>query len=225
MTIGYHTVTQNKRFNGYKYASKAVKHWAELLGFGHYSLIVGQLPPDEDSEDWANCMWSLEEEWAVIRFGNLSGFDEAQIDHLVLHELSHILIGFANAGAANEEAICNRIASSISGKGISARGLKVYGILSSNPAETMPTISSVPVIASAERPFTDDELRTVKAALPAVILRMQRPERELLCRIFFDGENLSSIGRDLGINRSTVMRRRDTALKHMKEHYEVVNGN
>lgn len=213
-----------KPTNPYKYAAKAVKKWADLLGFSHYTLVVGQLPPDESNEDWANCIWSIEEEWAVIRFGDISNFDKLQLDHLVIHELTHILIALAVAAPAFEEVVCNRIATAITGPTVGARGLQVHGILSANPSETLDTACTTPSIASAEKRFSVDETALIKDSMPLVILRLPRAPRELLCRIFFDGESLSDIGKDLGINRSTVMRRRDNALRLMRSHYEVTDG-
>lgn len=204
----------------FKYATKAVKKYAELFGFGHYTIVIGQLPADEARDDWANCIWSLEEEWAVIRFGDLANFDKRQIDHLVIHEITHILIGLATSAPAMEEVVCNRVATSIAGPRVGARGIQIHGRLTDQPSDSLDNPAPNPDVASADRRFTDEELHIIKETMPQVILRMPRQPRELLCRIFFDGATLTEIAADEGVNRSTIMRRRDAALKLLRTFYE-----
>ena len=206
----------------FKYATKAVKKYIDLFGFGHYTVVVGRLPEDESKDDWANCIWSLEEEWAVIRFGDISNFDKRQIDHLVIHEVTHILIGLANSGPAMEEVVCNRVATGIAGPRVGARGIQIHTrTMTDQPADALDNPApTTPDAASSERRFTDEELHVIKETMPQVILRLPRQPRELLCRIFFDGATLSEIAEEEGVNRSTIMRRRDAALKILRAYYD-----
>lgn len=204
----------------HKYAATSTEKAAKLFGFGHYTIVVGQLPPDEAGEDWANCIWSLEEEWIVIRFGDLSAFTKKQIDHLVIHELTHVLIGMAVSAPLLEEVVCNRVATAMTSPDAGARGITLQGPIGKDLSGLT---GDAQFKHSDKQRLNDIERKLIEASLPQVLLRLPRAPRELLCRIYVDGASLSEIAAEEGVHRSSIMRRRDNALRILQSYY-IANG-
>jgi len=181
-----------------KLVTRLMAEWCVPFGFGHYQLL---LEAATDDDKFAHVRYSVEEEWLCITIcPSLLDLTAEQVEHVVLHELAHVLQAVGASGETGEEVVCNRIASMLVGGEFGVRSLAYMR----------------EALKKAEHYFDDDERDILTDAMPGLIVRLPAKHREVLCAIFYDGRTLEDIGQELGLNRSTILRRREAAIKALR---------
>lgn len=178
------------------HAEACLQKWAPPFGFGHYTVLVRDASKKEAKKGWAHVTWNVEEEWLLVALGDVDRLTPEQVEHVIVHELAHVLQAFGRQADACEEMVCNRIAGLLVGAEYGVRGLSG--------------------LASAARYFDDEERDALLDVMPHLLVRMPERHRNVLIAIFYDGKSLGEIAREVGVERSTIMRRRDRALEALR---------
>jgi len=98
-----------------KRATKLVDKWKREFGFGHFRSVV-RLPSSADRQDcWGLTDFDFTEEWFHIELNPLLDTNE-ELEWVIIHELSHGLIEYANSGDIPLETVCSRIPKLILGR-------------------------------------------------------------------------------------------------------------
>lgn len=92
-----------------KHACFYYKKWAPKFGFGHYHATIVVLDKEDKGKVWGKSTFNHEEEWVVMEVVPDGILPRAQVEALMLHELSHGIISLACSSDAAEEMVCNRI--------------------------------------------------------------------------------------------------------------------
>lgn len=233
-----------------RYAQTCLAEWAPRFGFGHYTILVTEdvAEKNTESEVWASVHFDVEEEWMQVYLdADLERLSREQVEHVVLHELTHGLLYFAKGGKVMVEIVCNRLASLLVGP--------QYGV------------RNTPVRAAegAKKYFDDDEREAIIDVLPSLVVLLPEPERSTLLTLMYDQStelntvadeqrytkaeakvarkygnaragalkpgspvagqlrnpgqpvSLHELARRLGLEPSTIMRRRDSAFELIRQ--------
>lgn len=185
-----------------KYAEKMVAKWAGPFGFAHYTILVEDLPEDLADKCWVQVTGHCEEEWLLIRIGTLADLSNKQVEHVMVHELTHALLQFGAAADVTEEMVCNRVANMLVGQ--------QYGL------RALPTMLDNLTFTGASRAFSDDEREALEGVMPHLIVRLPEKYRSVLCAIFYDGKSLNELARDEGVAVTTIQARRNQAIAALR---------
>lgn len=92
-----------------KDAQDFVEKWVGLFGFAHYRWRVLPLRSKHRGRVWATVGWDHLEEWLEIQIVPDGVLPSAQVEHVVMHELAHVLIALAGQSDSAEESVVTRL--------------------------------------------------------------------------------------------------------------------
>lgn len=168
-----------------------VEKWALRFGFGSYSRRVRKMPKAKREHYYALVYFDHEEEFFEVELVPDGTLPMRQLEYVVIHEMTHGLVGYAHQHVSAEEVICNRVARAFTrSKGPNEHH---YASAPKQPKASQPERMSVLVDA-----LPDKERRVIEA------LYYEHGER-----------THSEIADELGVSKGTVGRIRDRALKRM----------
>ncbi len=166
------------------------------------------------TKSWAHVGWDVEEEWMQVWLSpDLEKLTRAQVEHIILHEVTHVLFAFAKASDATEEMACNRVAGLLIGPEHGVRSV----------AATLDLMSALDSKA-ARQYFDDDEREVLLEAMPHLIVRLAPKHREVLCGLFYEGKSLKDLADEWGITKPAVAFRRDHAIEALREMFLAEGG-
>lgn len=185
--------------------SNMLDHWMRKFDFSDYLWVLQPLDKKACKTTYARCTWNHPEREVLFEFGPTVGYSEKSLEAIIVHEVGHgltrTLMGSEPGSVADEQA-CNLLGR----------------LLVPDAERPMPRLWGTWAVAICmAKVFDDSDREALEDAMPHLIVRMSQAHRDVLIAIFYDGKNLSDIGRELGVNRSTVMRRRDAALEALRE--------
>lgn len=175
-----------------KHAERFLKKWVNPFGFGHYSIKLTVLPTEAKGEVWGRSTFNHEEEWAHIEVVPDGILPVAQVETLVLHELSHGLIELAGANDLGCEMVCNRI-SRLALTGRTVKHCNEWNVATgfSNSWNT----------ASLTEPW----MKLLVEGLPP-------DQRTVVNALYYEGSSIRATAASMGVSARTVGRLRAKAL-------------
>lgn len=177
-----------------KHATRFLKKWVVLFGFGHYNITLAPLPDEAKGEVWGRSTYNHEEEWCIIEVVPDGVLPPAQVEALVLHELTHGLLELAQGSDTACESVCNRIARLALAKP-DVKLCNEWNVTGQHG-----------VWGTYSRfPFSEDWMKLLVEGLP---LR----EKTVVNSLFYEARSLRATADAMGCSVRTVGRLRDTAL-------------
>jgi hypothetical protein len=166
-----------------------VEKWATRFGFGHYSRRVRRMSKAKREHFFALVYFDHEEEFFDVELVPDGTLPVKQLEYVVIHEMTHGLVGYAQQHVSAEEVICNRLARAITrSKGPNEHHYKGGDL---TPKGAPPPRTAVLVDALPEQ------------------------EREVISRLFFGQASMGEVAAELGISKRQVGRIRNRALSRM----------
>lgn len=166
-----------------------VEKWATRFGFGHYSRRVKLMPKSKRQHFFALVYFDHEEEFFDVELVPDGSLPAKQLEYVVIHEMTHGLVGYAHQHVQAEEVICNRVARAFTkSRGPNEHHYKGGDVIpKGGPAPR----TSVLVDALPDR------------------------EREVISRLFFGQASMGDVATELNLSKRQVGRIRDRALLRM----------
>lgn len=184
-----------------------VERWMPRFGFTNYAVTVGVLPPDQKGQCWGRSWWNVAEEWADIELVPDGILPDDQLEGLVLHELAHGLVELARSGDGGTETVCNRL----------ARLLGAQGAPLCN--EWVHTQDDHPW----GMPDEPEESRATEHKWVKLLVDwLPEPDRQVVNGLFYEGQTLRGMAKELGVSPRTIGRIRDRALASLNKRGEAL---
>jgi len=180
--------------------------WATAFGLGHYSREVRCLPADQKGKVWGRSHYNHQEEWFEVEVVPDGALPTEQVEALVLHELAHGLLSFANEGDSAVEAVCNRISKLASRQRKPLVHCNQYAGMGPDGWEEARLNS----LRSNELHFDADPwLSTLVDSLP-------KKESSVVSALYYEKASLREVARRHGVSARTVGRWRDDGLAMLR---------
>lgn len=169
-----------------------VGKWAKRFGFGHYRIKVRVIPKAKAKRFFGTIHIDHEEEYMVIDLPPSGYLPKRVLEHLVIHELTHGLIGLASLGDSAEETVCNRLAKAFLGQ--SARGPREWNYRPNDDYAEL-----------------EGDLRGYPRGMDLVD-ELPELERYVLSRLLWGHASLKEVAGEIDSSKRQVGRIRDRAL-------------
>lgn len=164
-----------------------VDRWATRFGFGHYSRRVRKMAKTKREHYFALVYFDHEEEFFEVELVPDGTLPIRQLEYVVVHEMTHGLVGYAQQHVGAEEVICNRVARAFT--------------RSKGPNE-------LHYASSPSSPKKGSDVPRMTAMVDA----LPDTERNVVSRLFYGGASMGDVAKELGISKRQVGRIRDEAL-------------
>lgn len=182
--------------------------WVPRFGFGHYHYKLRLIDTKAKLEFWARSWYSHEEEFFELEIVPDGVLPPRQHEGLVLHELTHGFLSFAETGPVQQETACNRLPRLLLGS-----NLKLANEYTVHNMERLPDGDSQEWMAKTAA--LDPVLR--KEILRGLVDALPGDERQVIEGIYFERVGMETLARRMGVDKWKVRRLRNKAHKRLGE--------